>query len=75
MFTTCFPYLGAARDRQRLPHCSRRSLYRRSACPTVRGAACIDAAPAPLFAAQPIKVFCRAFFQKSGGLFSKRPEA
>ncbi|OUP69899.1 hypothetical protein B5F10_16630 [Anaerotruncus colihominis] len=25
------------------------------------------AAAAPLFAAQPTKVFCRAFFQKSGG--------
>ncbi|WP_303900677.1 hypothetical protein, partial [Anaerotruncus colihominis] len=26
-------------------------------------------APAPLFAAQPTKVFCPAFFQKSGSVF------
>ena len=51
-----------------LPHCSQRSLYKRSACSTIRGAACFYAVPAPLFAAQPIKVFCRGFF-------SKKPES
>ena len=55
----------------------RRSLHQRSARPAVCGAACINAAPAPLFAAQPTKVFCPAFFQKSGGAadksFSPRP--
>ncbi len=44
------------------------SLYKHSARSIVGGAACISAAPAPLFAAQPTKVFRR-------GLFSKRPES
>ena len=36
------------------------------------GAACINAAPAPLFAAQPTKVFCRGFFfQKSRKVFCR----
>ena len=60
------------------------SLYKHSARSIVGGAACISAAPAPLFAAQPSKVFCRAFFQKSGAqpakvfwhtFFSKNPES
>jgi len=56
----------------------RRSLHQRSAKPTVRGAACINAVPNPLFAAQPastqyqthcsrrsrLKFFAEAFFQK-----------
>ncbi|NDO39583.1 hypothetical protein FMM72_10060 [Anaerotruncus colihominis] len=33
-------------------------------CPTIRGAACKNAAPAPLFAAQPTKVFRRSLFSK-----------
>ena len=37
----------------------------RSARPAVRGAACFYAVSAPLFAAQPTKIFCRAF-SKSG---------
>ncbi|NBI79469.1 hypothetical protein D3Z39_11450 [Anaerotruncus colihominis] len=32
--------------------------------PAVRGAACINAVPNPLFAAQPIKVFRRSLFSK-----------
>ncbi|HJF55949.1 MAG TPA: hypothetical protein K8W11_06855, partial [Anaerotruncus colihominis] len=36
------------------PRCSRRSLYTRTTRPTIRGAACIRAPPAPLFAAQPV---------------------
>ncbi|OUP69098.1 hypothetical protein B5F10_09530 [Anaerotruncus colihominis] len=43
-------------------------LYTCSARPIIRGAACINAEPNPLFAAQPTKVFRR-------GLFSKRPES
>ena len=56
----------------------RRSLYKHSAQPAVRGAACINAAPNLLFAAQPastqrqthcsrrsrLKFFAEAFFQK-----------
>ncbi|OUO65704.1 hypothetical protein B5F55_16350 [Anaerotruncus colihominis] len=50
----------------------RRSLYKRSTRPTVHGAACINAAPAPLFAAQPTKVFCRGFFSKKPESFLPR---
>ena len=46
---------------QRQTHCSRRKTN--------------YAGPAPLFAAQPIKVFCRGFFQKSRKVFFKRAGA
>ncbi|NDO40016.1 hypothetical protein FMM72_12355 [Anaerotruncus colihominis] len=44
--------------------------YRLSA---VRGTACKNAAPNPLFAAQPTKVFRRGLFSKRPGSFSPRP--
>ncbi|MEY8440624.1 hypothetical protein [Anaerotruncus colihominis] len=48
--------------------------------PTICGAGCINTTAAPLFAAQPIKVFCRGFFSKKPEsflprLFSKKPES
>ena len=45
------------------------SLYKHSARSIVGGAACISAAPAPLFAAQPTKVFRRGLFQKGRKVF------
>ena len=66
----------------------RRGLYKRSSKPTVHGTACISAAPAPLFAAQPVsaqrpphcsrrsrlKFFAEAFFQKGRERFTN-PQA
>ncbi|NBI78955.1 hypothetical protein D3Z39_08740 [Anaerotruncus colihominis] len=40
--------------------------------PTICGAGCINTTAAPLFAAQPIKVFCRGFFSKKPESFLPR---
>ncbi|OUP74040.1 hypothetical protein B5F10_08560 [Anaerotruncus colihominis] len=58
----------------------RRSLHKRSARPTVRGAACKAAVSNPLFAAQPVRSQCQTHCLRRSRLkffaeafFSKRP--
>ncbi len=62
----CYPHLCLARSYRAHASTSGGGSFH-GTCPTVCGAACINAVANPLFAAQPTKVFCRAFFQKSGG--------